>query len=386
MHGRILVIDQKVPEPDQDSGSASTFSYLQILARAGFEVIFAPHDLAPRPAYGRILTHLGVTSAERYLSALKRIGVKPLTAPQWTSINSVVEKVGPTCDLLLLYRAPYASRIFDLARRAAPAAKILFHAVDLHFLRMEREAKLFGDPLKVEAASTMRETELKLVSQADATIVVSEYESSLLRKLTPLARVHQIPILREATPIPEGDWANRRDFLFIGGFEHAPNVDAVLWFVREVWPKLQAMGYSDSFTIAGSHVTPEINDLAGDRIVIRGYVRDLSPLFRKHRLSVAPLRYGGGIKGKIVTSLSFGLPVVATSIAAEGMGLGTDDGVLVADAADRMAEQIFRVYNDGDLWRRLSSNGYLTFQDRFSLAAGAGKVLAVINDLIGGRP
>ena len=251
---------------------------------------------------------------------------------------------------------------------------------------MEREAKLFGDPLMAEAASTMRETELKLVNQADATIVVSEYESSLLRKLTPLARVHQIPILRGATPIPEGDWANRRDFLFIGGFEHRPNVDAVLWFVREVWPKLQAMGYSDSFTIAGSHVTPQINDLAGDRIVVRGYVRDLPPLFRKHRLSVAPLRYGGGIKGKIVTSLSFGVPVVATSIAAEGMGLGTDDGILVADAADRMAEQIVRVYNDSDLWRRLSSNGYRTFQDRFSLAAGAGKVLAVINELIGARP
>ena len=126
MRGRILVIDQKVPEPDQDSGSASTFSYLQILARAGYEVIFAAHNLAPRPAYRRILTHLGMTSPDPYLSELKGLGVKPLTAPRWTSIESVVEKVGPTCDLLLLYRAPFASRIFDLARRAAPGAKILF--------------------------------------------------------------------------------------------------------------------------------------------------------------------------------------------------------------------------------------------------------------------
>jgi glycosyltransferase involved in cell wall biosynthesis len=386
MQGRILVIDALVPEPDQASGFASTFSYLQILARAGFEVIFAPHILAPRAAYRRILTRLGVTSAERHLSALKGIGVKPLTAPRWTSIDSVVEKVGPTCDLLLLYRAPYASRIFDLARRAAPSAKILFHPVDLHHLRMEREAQLFGDPLMAEAASTMRETELKLISQADATIVVSEYEKSLLKKLAPLARVYQIPILREATPIPERDWANRRDFLFIGTFGHGPNVDAVLWFVREVWPKLQARGYPDSFTIAGSHVTPEIKALASDRIVVRGYVRDLAPLFRKHRLSVAPLRYGGGIKGKIVTSLSFGVPVVATSIATEGMGLGNDDGILVADTADRMAEQIVGLYNDSDLWQRLSSNGHLTFQNRFSLAAGAGKVLAVINEVIGARP
>ncbi len=385
MHGRILVIDHRLPTPDQDSGSASTFSYLQILAHAGFEVIFAPHNLAPRSANRRILDHLGVTSSAQSVAKLKSIGVKPLTASRWTSISSVVEKVGPTCDLLLLYRAPYASPIFHLARRVAPAAKILFHAVDLHFLRMEREAKLLGDPIKVEAASMMRKTELRLVRKADATIVVSEYESNLLRKLTPAARVHQIPILREATPVPEYDWAGRRHFLFIGGFEHSPNADAVLWFVREVWPILQAMGYSDSFNIAGSHVPPEIKNLASDRIVIRGYVRDLPPLFKEHRLSVAPLRYGGGIKGKIVTSLSFGLPVVATSMGAEGMGLGPDDGILVADAADRMAEQIVRLYNDSELWRRLSSNGYLAFQNRFSLTAGAPKVLALVSDLIAAR-
>jgi glycosyltransferase involved in cell wall biosynthesis len=273
-----------------------------------------------------------------------------------------------------------------LARRAVPTAKILFHAVDLHFLRMEREAKLLGDPLKVEAASRMRETELRLVSRADATIVVSKYESSLLRELMPLARVHQIPILRETTPVPEFDWANRRDLLFIGGFDHSPNADAVLWFVREVWPMLRAMGYTDSFTIAGSHIPPEITDLASERIVIRGYVRDLPHLFRKHRLSIAPLRYGGGIKGKIVTSLSFGVPVVATSTAAEGMDLGTDDGLLVADAPERMAEQIIKLYNNSEFWQRLSSNGHLAFENKFSLTAGAGKVLSVISDLIGPQP
>lgn len=385
MQGRILVIDHKVPTPDQDSGSASTFAYLQILARAGYEVVFSPHSLAPRPAYRRFLDRAGLTSTARYLAGLERIGVKPLIAPRWTSIESVVEKVGPTCDLVLLYRAPYASQLFDLARRAAPAAKILFHAVDLHFLRMGREAELLGDPLKGEAATMMRETELELINRADATIVVSEYERSLLRELTPRARVHQIPILREASPVAGRDWADRRDFLFIGGFEHSPNADAVLWFVREVWPILQASGYADAFTIVGSHIPPEINDLASDRIIVRGYVRDLPPLFSEHRLSVAPLRYGGGIKGKIVTSLSFGVPVVATSIAAEGMGLGPDDGVLVADEPGRMAKEIVRLYGDRELWRRLSSNGHRAFHNKYSLTAGADKVLAVISNLVGAR-
>ena len=91
------------------------------------------------------------------------------------------------------------------------------------------------------------------------------------------------------------------------------------WFVREVWPVLQSKGFPHRFIIAGSHVPADVAALASDNIEVRGYVDDLALLFSTCRISVAPLRYGGGIKGKIVSSLSYGVPVVATSIAAEGI-------------------------------------------------------------------
>ncbi len=394
MRGRILVVDHKTPTPDQDSGSASTFAYLQILSRSGFGVTFAPFNLA---------------NAGRYTQALSDLGIETLSAPEWTSINAVIETFGPRSDILLLYRAPVAIHLFDLARRAAPGAKILFHPVDLHFLRMQREAALTGDQAQADSARAMRTTELDLIGRADATIVVSNHEICLLRKLLPDAVLHHIPILREAPSRPlefgggwfsrqlrrhslgaRGRWLgrrhpsseNRRDFLFIGGYEHSPNVDAVRWFVHEVWPRLQSKGFPGRFIIAGSKVPAEIAALACDQIDVRGYVEDLAPLFAACRLSVAPLRYGGGIKGKIVTSLSYGVPVVATSIAAEGMGLRHEEDILVADAPDVMADQILRLYEDADLWQRLSANGYQAFQDKFSLAVGAGKVLAVLDGLL----
>ena len=370
MRGRILVIDHKTPTPDQDSGSASTFSYLTILSRAGFDVTFAP---------------LSLMSAGRHTQALNDLGLKTLSAPEWPSIEAVIEAFAPRSDLLLLYRAPVAMRVFNLARRVAPAAKILFHAVDLHFLRMQREAALSGLRAHAEAASTMRAIELDLIERADASIVVSNYEFQLLHELLPRAVVHQIPILRDLparSPGLASSFQGRRDFMFIGAYGHLPNVDGVLWFMSEVWPILQSRQFPHHFIIAGSNVPNDIAALASDKIEIRSDVEDLASLFASCRLSIAPLRYGAGIKGKIVTSLSYGVPVVATPIAAEGSGLRHEETILIADTPNAIADQIMRLYNDDPLWQRLSTNGYQAFQDNFCLNAGGHKVLAVVDGLV----
>jgi glycosyltransferase involved in cell wall biosynthesis len=369
MRGRILVVDHATPTPDQDSGSASVFAYLRILTAAGFKLTFVPGDLV---------------EAGRYTHALNDLEIVTPAAPDWPSLEAAVESLAADSDVLLLYRAPVATRVFALARRAAPTARIVFHPVDLHFLRMEREAALIGGPAEVETARAMRMVELDLIRRADATIVVSNYEASLLAKLAPPAVVHQVPIMRETPKRSAGmpGFAARRDFLFIGGYRHRPNVDALLWFVRKVWPLVQAKGFADRFVIVGSHVPDEIAALASDRIEVRGQIADLATLFDACRLSIAPLRYGGGIKGKIVTSLSYGVPVVGTSIAAEGMGLQHDENILVADKPRAMAKEIVRLYHDADLWQRLSSNGYAAFLSKFSEASGAPGLLSIFDDLV----
>jgi glycosyltransferase involved in cell wall biosynthesis len=391
MRGRILVLDERTPTPDQDSGSASAFALLSVLARGGYDVTFVAADLAQKGRYAR---------------ALNRAGIRTPTGFKSKSLAVVLDAWAPRCDVMLLYRASLASHVFDYARRAAPKAKIVFHPVDLHFMRMQRGAALTGDAGEAESAAAMRTKELDLIGRADATIVVSSYEAELLAGILPGAVVHHIPILRGAPDTPGfAGWRyladrllgavgkrrnaerpafkDRRDVLFIGGFDHAPNVDAVLWFVREVWPRVQARGFRDKFVIAGSRMPAEVASLFSESIDVRGHVPKLAPLFDRCRLSVAPLRYGGGIKGKIVSSLSYGVPVVATSIAAEGMGLRDGMDILVADDPNALAERIVSLYGDPDLWTRLSANGYAAFASKFSETAGAAKVLAVFDGVIG---
>jgi O-antigen biosynthesis protein len=376
MRGRVFVIDGKIPTPDQDSGSASTFSYLKILADAGFDVTFAPYNLWKSGRYG---------------AALNQLGIDTPTWPRWWSIRNVVEKMAPRSDVVLLYRSVVADRLFNRVRQAAPAARILFHPVDLSFLRMQRQADISRDPVLARHAEKTRVAELGWVVRADASIVVSAQELELLRVLQPDAVVHHIPILREAPSNGgspdrrEPDFQSRKDFLFLGNFDHAPNVDAMLWFVSEVWPLVRAKGFADRFIIAGAAVPREIARLASDQIEVRGYVSDLGPLFDACRLSIAPLRYGAGVKGKIVSSLSLGVPVVASSMAAEGMGLRHQEDVLIADPPEAMADQIIGLYNDPGLWRRLSSGGYRAFQERFSLASGGPKVVSIVDGLVAAR-
>ena len=386
LRGRILVFDERTPTPDQDSGSASAFAFMRVLARAGFNVTFVAAAWGEDP---------------RYIRMLNRAGIKTAVEFDGHRLDAALDTYGPNTDVMLLYRASLATHLIDHARRAAPKARIVFHPVDLHFLRMRRAAELTGDRAQGEQAEAMRVRELDLIARADAAIVVSSHEAELLADLVPGALVHHVPILRP-TPTPSGlpGWRHvrrllgaryrgpqgRRDILFIGGFDHAPNVDAVLWFVREVWPRVLARGFGDTFIIAGSAMPQAITALASERIEIRGHVPELAPLFGACRMSIAPLRYGGGIKGKIVSSLSYGVPVVATSIAAEGMGLRHGDDILIADDPDDIAERIAALYGDADLWTRLAANGYAAFTEKFSEAAGAAKIVRVFDGLLPGTP
>jgi glycosyltransferase involved in cell wall biosynthesis len=367
MPARILVVDTHIPTPDQDSGSASAFGFIGVLAAAGHRLAFVP--LNPEPA-------------GQYSAALNAIGVETLFGSDAAAVQAIVEARAGQSDIVLLYRAAVANALLGPVRRAAPAARILFHPVDLHFLRLQRQAELTGYAALAGTARAMRAVELDLITRADATIVVSAYEAELLAGLLPGGRVRHIPILRQAPKRGGARFDERRDVLFIGGYRHTPNVDAVHWLAGEIWPRVRALGYGDRLVLAGSHMPPELAALASPSIEVRGHVSDLGEVFDRCRLSIAPLRYGAGLKGKIVTSLSYGVPMVATRIAVEGSGLVHGETVLVADGPAAMAAEIVRLYGDAGLWQRLSVGGLEHFRRCFSVEAVAPRILAAIEGLL----
>ena len=148
----------------------------------------------------------------------------------------------------------------------------------------------------------------------------------------------------------------RRDYLFIGGFQHRPNIDAVLFFVQKIYPLVSEHLRDAKFYIIGDKPPPEVVGLATERIVVAGFQRDIRPFFDTVRLSVAPLRFGAGVKGKINQSMAFGVPVVATSLAVEGMDLADHQDILITDEPEDFARALIELYQSEELWNRLSKN------------------------------
>jgi O-antigen biosynthesis protein len=145
--------------------------------------------------------------------------------------------------------------------------------------------------------------------------------------------------------------------LFVGGFEHPPNMDAAVYLVREVMPLVWAVRGDVQLTIVGSHAPREVETLATSRVDVRGWVAELEPLLDAARVLVAPVRFGAGMKGKVTQGLAAGLPIVTTPVGAEGLDASDGEQMLIGETAEALAERILRVVEDDALWRSLSQHG-----------------------------
>ena len=206
-----------------------------------------------------------------------------------------------------------------------------------------------------------------MIARADTTLVVSEAERSLLATDAPDARVELLSNMHRVAG-PGRPFAQREDIVFVGGFRHPPNVDAVRWFVESVFPRVREHLPRLRFHCIGSDVPDEIRAYsARGGVVVHGHVPDIDPYMDGCRVAIAPLRYGAGVKGKVNLSMAHGQPVVATSCAVEGMHLVDGRDVLVGDDADAFATQVVRLYSDAALWQRLSGAGLENVRRHFSL-------------------
>jgi len=346
----ILVIDAMTPDATRDSGSLRLMEILRILRTQGFLVFFMPDGGHPTPAGIRALAAIGVQPVG--------IGGQP-DLPTWLARNAA-NLVG-----VMLCRHYVAARHIDLIRHFAPSATVVLDTVDLHFLRERRSAELSGDRKALVAAERTRRSELQLAMAADATFVVSEPERCLLDRLLPGKPVHvlsNIHHLKPACPGPGG----RSGMLFVGGFGHPPNRDAVLWLVDDILPRIREQIPDMELHLVGDIPDEEAVALGRPGVIVHGRIEDLGPLMARARMAVAPLRVGAGVKGKVNSAMSYGLPVIATSIAAEGMFIRDGEEALVADTADDFAGAAIRLNSDDATWRRLSQGGRENIRRHFS--------------------
>jgi GT2 family glycosyltransferase/glycosyltransferase involved in cell wall biosynthesis len=357
MHRRALVIDATAPTPDQDAGSVTTVLNLRLLQQLGYKVHFVPQD--------------NFLFQQKYITDLQREGIECAYVPYDTSFESYMSRYGSLFDVMLVFRVTVAEKTIAVLRRHAPQASILFNNMDLHFLRLQREAELAGDAEGIAAAAAMQQRELDVIGKVDCTITPSTFEKGVIAELAPAAPARVLPFMFDFAGTSVG-FAPRRDICFLGGYRHSPNVDAVRFFVREVFPLLRQAEPGIRFVIAGANPTPEVKALATDDVIVTGMVADLRAVFDTTRVFACPLRAGAGVKGKLATAMSYGLPVVTTSIGAEGMDLRDGEHVLVADTPAAFAASCLRAYRDAALWQRLSAAGQALVRENHSLVRGRG--------------
>ncbi|WP_244466357.1 glycosyltransferase [Dyella japonica] len=348
--GRVLVVDSMTPEPRRDSGSLRLSAILRLLDEQGWSVSFLPDD-------GR--------ASDDEIRALGALGVEVLSRPWVSDLPHWLRAHGQELRAVMLCRHTVAGQYASLVRKLAPRARLLFDTVDLHFLRERRAAELSGSNSMARQAQSSRRNELALIEQSDVTFVVSPHEQALLAAELPHAKVELLSNIHEVHGC-RYPHAQRRDLVFIGGFGHPPNADAVRWIADEILPALRVHLPDIRVHVLGDVSDATRNELNAPGLELHGRVPDLGPWLDTALASIAPLRFGAGVKGKINMAMSYGVPVVATSLAVEGMQLTHGLNTLVAESPEDFAQQTLRLARDPELWSAMSINGMANVATHFS--------------------
>jgi len=349
----ILIVEACMITPDQDAGSVRLLNMLKMLKHDRHHITFVADNLE---------------YSQKYSTTLQQLGIEVLHGSFAESVRKVLQARGKALDTVMMCRHYIASKYISRVRVYAPGARIVFDTIDLHFVREEREAALRNDAAMVRAAAITRSKEIAVMRRSDITLVVSEFEKDLLAQALPRTNVDIISLINDDAPAP-GPFMERKGILFIGGFRHPPNVDGVTWYITEVLPHVRKALPDVITTIVGSNMPDSVKDLACDGVDIKGFVENTEPLLLAARVSIAPLRFGAGIKGKINEAMKFGIPVVATECAVEGMHLVPESDVLVSDDPEAFAGAIVRAYSDPVLWGKLSQGGLENVRQHFSVEA-----------------
>lgn len=352
----LVMIDHYVPQFDKDAGSKTVYQFLKMFVDKGFSVKFLCDDFYRREPYTTTLQQLGI-----------EVFYGPWYAEYWKDWFLTNRDY---IDYVFLNRPHIAIKYIDFLKKKTKI-KCIYYGHDLHFLRLKREYELTGDEKKRTESEEWKEKEFYLMRKADISYYPSEVEVEEIHQIDPSILVKAITAYAYKTfptDIPQ-DFEKREGILFVGGFGHPPNADAVRWFAGEVFPKIRAKK-EISFYVAGSNPPPEVRKLNGNGIVVKGFLseEELQEMYRSCRIAVIPLRYGAGVKGKVVEALYYGLPIVTTSVGAEGIA-GIGQIAKIADAPEAFADAVTELYDDAEQLSRRSAQSQDFVRERFSVEA-----------------
>lgn len=358
----VLVIEGLVPQPDRNAGDRNIFEFVKTLVEDGWTVAFWPMSPLAPAQYVEQLQSLGATVV---------LGKFRPTLRQW------LRGPGRGVRQILLCR-PYVAEHYLATALSVPDAHVSYYGHDLHYARLEMQAEVTGTPALLFEAASMKRQETAIWERVDVALYPTQEEADVATALNTRGRIQAVQIFcfdefrqRESAPADA-------EILFVAGFRHAPNVDAALWLCQEILPAVWAAVPHARVSIIGSSPPPEVLALAGERVTVRGWVSDddLIAAYGSAKVAVVPLRYGAGLKLKVVEALVYGVPLVTTSVGAQGLP-ELPDIASVADEPGQLAAAIAQQLTlSDDRWLEQSGKQVGYAHARFSRATMLASLLA----------
>tara|TARA_B100001093_G_scaffold513752_1_gene586317 strand:- start:4764 stop:7874 length:3111 start_codon:yes stop_codon:yes gene_type:complete len=337
----ILIIDSYLPRFDREAGSKRIFEIIKILKSLGMHVVFLPSNLYAEDPY---YTHL-----------TNDIGVEVLACKNWKfTIKEILNEKIPTVKYIWICRPEIFKKFYPLVCKKNKI--IIYDSIDLHYLRTKREWELGGRKSFKLFLKWTNYYLLERKSARRATMVfsVTKPEAEFFKNFNSASYV--IPTIHSISERKINPFNERDGLLFIGGYNHKPNVDAAKWLCKTIMPLIWKQNPEISLTLLGSDPPQEVINLQSSKIFVPGYIANVSSFFNSSKVFVSPLRFGAGMKGKIGHSLSFGLPVVMTQISAEGMNMRNGYNGFITDDIKMFSKYILRLYLDENVWNYISKN------------------------------
>ena len=342
----IVFISGAMPTHDKDSGSNRLLEIILAFKKLNYNCIICVENVFENDKYVQFYKQLGVIV---YVESFQFDSCKSFLK----SLNSI--------DYIWFYGPNTLKNYFNKVSKFLPNTKTIFDMVDIHFLRYQRAIEI--EPSRISLKKRYKKyftIETKLAKKVDFVIAISDKEKAFMsdylpdNKIVTISNVHYPKVKQNEIPT----FINRENLLFIGS-SHTPNIDAVHYLYNEIMPLVWETLPNIKVQIIGS-VNKEVNSITHKNIEFLGFVENVEPYFLNSKLMIAPLRYGAGVKGKVGQAFEYYLPVVTTSIGAEGMFLENDINAIIVDNATDFANKIIEVYNQSEIWEKLSKNSELS--------------------------
>ncbi len=348
----LLIIGHTFPEPNTTAAGSRMMQLIALFQEAGFQITFA--------------STATLSDRSPNLEA-QQISVKNILLND-ASFDAFVKDLKP--EIVFFDRYITEEQFGWRVSEHCPNALKILDTEDLHFLRKAREEAIkSGKP--VSEANLFSETakrELASILRCDLSLIISEYEMELLENSFKIAPelLYYLPFLVETSPEKAPAFGARQNFLAIGNLLHAPNVDSVLQ-LKKLWPQLKKQLPDAELHIYGAYAPQQVLQLTNKKegFIIKGWGDAVENLMKTYRVQLAPLRFGAGLKGKLLDAMRFGLPSVTTEIGAEGMhGQLPFGGSVVFSEADFINASV-KLYSEEALWNKAQQQGFDIIKQRF---------------------